>query len=170
MAGSNANQNKRLELLKAGDILKWFLLFLILMLCACVPNSKSFPVSVFAGSFPQDPQSGDLPIWKASLEDVEVVALKAVQDFDDRFREAFSSDLTDAAESQKGLKVHEILDLNLTKNQIKITLTQTAGHVALGVFDLRIESSNVPGFNSLGDNLYRTLVKALDAQFPRDRF
>jgi hypothetical protein len=149
--------------------MKWFLLFLILILSACVPNSKSFPVSVFAGSFPQDPQSGDLPIWKASLEALEPVALKAVQDFDGRFPEAFISDLTDAAEAEKGLKVHEILDLGITKNQVKITLTQTTGHVALGVFDLRIESSNVPGFNSLADNLYRTLVRVLDAQFPRDR-
>lgn len=136
---------------------------------SCVPNSNSFPASVFAGSFPQDPQSGDLPIWKASLEDVEPVALKAVQEFDGRFPDAFTVDLTDATEAEKGLKVHEILDLSITKLQVKITLTQKAGHVALGVFDLRIESSNVPGFNSLGDNLYRTLVRVLDAQFPRDR-
>jgi hypothetical protein len=160
--------------------MKWVLLFCLLV--SCVPASESFSAtgghpsqpeplfeSVFAGFFPENPSGKNLPIWKASLEVLEPVVLRVVQDFDVQFSGAILVGSTDDPKSYSGLKIHEVQDSNLADHHLQITLAEFEGHVSLGVFDFNVETPFIPLFGSFGGNLQKILIKALDAEFVRDQ-
>lgn len=150
--------------------MKFLLMFLIVLLTACVPDANGAKVSFaskFAGLFPQDPQDAVLPIWKGSLAVIEPVALGAIKSFDVQFQGVFAFEITEA---RNGFWVRELRGSGLVKNNLQIYVSETLEHVAVGVFDMSVAYPNLAPENSVGAKLEAAIAVALDAKFKRDRF
>jgi hypothetical protein len=160
--------------------MKWVLLFCLLV--SCVPKSESFSAtngyssqpkplfeSVFAGFFPENPSNKNLPIWKASSEMLKPVVLKVVQGFDIRFSRAHFEEVEDDLDLNSGLRIFEVMDFDFEVSNVRVTLAEMEGHVALGIFDIEQNYPNLPIPDSLGGKLRKLLFETLDAQFPRDQ-
>ena len=153
--------------------MKLLAVLLFLILVGCVPNafsgSRNTPfVSAFAGFFPQDPSDDVLPVWEGSLENLEPVVLNAVKLVDPESSNVVAVEITDQV--PKGFKVHEFRSASITKNRLRIVMSATLEHVAVGVFDLTVAYPNIPSPNSLGKQFETVLEIALDARFARDQF
>ncbi len=153
--------------------MKFFGLLLIFILVSCAPdanfsgNGKVPFASKFAGLFPQDPQDEVLPIWKGSLELIEPVALETIKSFDVQFQGVFAFEITEA---RNGLRVRELRDSGLVKNNLQIYVSETLEHVAVGVFDKSVAYPNLSPENSIGAKLEAAIAATLDKKFERDRF
>ena len=153
--------------------MKKLAMLLVLMLTACTPSAFSgirvVPfVSAFAGFFPQDPHDEVLPVWEGTLENLEPIVMSAIKLVDPESTNLVAVEITDQV--PKGLKVHELRSAQISKNRLRIVVSATLEHVAVGVFDLAVAYPNIPSQESMGARFETVIGIALDARFARDQF